>query len=82
MEITWYGHSCFRLSERNVVIVTDPYTESANGEGYIRPRIRADVVTISHDHPGHNSRVGFRGGPRCRTGAPIALWVGCPRAKP
>ena len=61
MEITWYGHSCFRLSERGVAIVTDPFNEEL---GYARPRIRADVVTISHDHPGHNCRVGFRGGPR------------------
>ncbi len=61
MDITWYGHACFRLSERGVVIVTDPPAEAL---GYERPRIRADVVTISHDHPGHNNRVGFRGGPR------------------
>jgi len=61
MEITWYGHSCFRLSERGVVAVTDPPSDDL---GYARPRIRADVVTISHDHPGHNNRVGFRGGPR------------------
>jgi L-ascorbate metabolism protein UlaG (beta-lactamase superfamily) len=61
MEITWYGHSCFRLAERGVAIVTDPYSDSL---GYARPRIRADVVTISHDHPGHNQRIGFRGGPR------------------
>ena len=61
MEITWYGHACFRLSERGVVIVTDPFGDSL---GYHRPRIRADVVTISHDHPGHNNRIGFRGGPR------------------
>jgi L-ascorbate metabolism protein UlaG (beta-lactamase superfamily) len=61
MEITWYGHSCFRLSERGVAIVTDPFNEEL---GYVRPRIRADVVTISHDHPGHNCRVGFRGRPR------------------
>jgi L-ascorbate metabolism protein UlaG (beta-lactamase superfamily) len=61
MDITWYGHSCFRLSERGVTIVTDPPGEHLN---YERPRIRADVVTISHDHPGHNYRVGFRGGPR------------------
>jgi L-ascorbate metabolism protein UlaG (beta-lactamase superfamily) len=61
MEITWYGHSCFRLSERGVAMVTDPFNEEL---GYVRPRIRADVVTISHDHPGHNCRVGFRGGPR------------------
>jgi L-ascorbate metabolism protein UlaG (beta-lactamase superfamily) len=61
MEITWYGHACFRLSERGVVIVTDPFGEHL---AYARPRIRADVVTISHDHPGHNNRIGFRGGPR------------------
>lgn len=61
MEITWYGHACFRLSERGVVVVTDPFGDSV---GYNRPRTRADVVTISHDHPGHCSRTGFRGGPR------------------
>jgi L-ascorbate metabolism protein UlaG (beta-lactamase superfamily) len=61
MEITWYGHSCFRLSDRGVTIVTDPPGDDL---GYERPRIRADVVTISHDHPGHNNRIGFRGGPR------------------
>jgi L-ascorbate metabolism protein UlaG (beta-lactamase superfamily) len=60
MDITWYGHSCFRLSERGVTIVCDPPSDDM---GYERPRIRADVVTISHDHPGHNSRIGFRGGP-------------------
>jgi L-ascorbate metabolism protein UlaG (beta-lactamase superfamily) len=61
MDITWYGHSCFRLSERGTTIVADPPSDDL---GYDRPRIRADVVTISHDHPGHNNRVGFRGGPR------------------
>jgi L-ascorbate metabolism protein UlaG (beta-lactamase superfamily) len=61
MEITWYGHACFRLSERNVVVVTDPFGEDL---GYTRPRVRADVVTISHDHAGHDNRIGFRGGPR------------------
>jgi L-ascorbate metabolism protein UlaG (beta-lactamase superfamily) len=61
MDITWFGHSCFRLSERGVTIVTDPPSDDM---GYSRPRIRADVVTISHDHPGHNNRIGFRGGPR------------------
>jgi L-ascorbate metabolism protein UlaG (beta-lactamase superfamily) len=61
MDITWYGHSCFRLSDRGVTIVTDPPSDDM---GFARPRIRADVVTISHDHPGHNNRIGFRGGPR------------------
>jgi L-ascorbate metabolism protein UlaG (beta-lactamase superfamily) len=61
MDITWFGHSCFRLSDRGVTIVTDPPDDEM---GYDRPRIRADVVTISHEHPGHNNRIGFRGGPK------------------
>jgi L-ascorbate metabolism protein UlaG (beta-lactamase superfamily) len=61
MDITWYGHACFRLGERGAVVVTDPFGDHL---GYTRPRIRADVVTISHDHAGHNNRVGFRGGPK------------------
>jgi len=61
MDITWYGHACFRLNERNIVAVTDPFGED---QGFVRPRIRADLVTISHDHAGHDNRIGFRGGPR------------------
>jgi len=53
MEITWYGHSCFRLMERGVAsIVTDPFDESL---GYPLPNLRADIVTVSHDAPGHNA---------------------------
>jgi L-ascorbate metabolism protein UlaG (beta-lactamase superfamily) len=50
MDIDWYGHSCFRLREAGVTIVTDPYDKSV---GYTLPRLRADIVTISHDSPGH-----------------------------
>ena len=53
MEITWFGHSCFRLTERNVaVVVTDPFDKSI---GFSIPRLDADIVTISHDAPGHNN---------------------------
>jgi L-ascorbate metabolism protein UlaG (beta-lactamase superfamily) len=61
MELTWYGHSCFRLSDRGTTIVADPPSDDLS---YDRPRIRADAVTISHEHAGHNNRIGFRGGPR------------------
>ncbi len=52
MELTWYGLSCFRLTERkHATVVTDPY----NGKhGLATPKLKADVVTISHDAPGHN----------------------------
>jgi len=51
LEITWYGHSCFRITERSqVTIVTDPYSDEI---GLPAPRLKADIVTISHHEPGH-----------------------------
>jgi L-ascorbate metabolism protein UlaG (beta-lactamase superfamily) len=61
VEITWYGHACFRIRESGVTIVTDPYSKEI---GLAMPRIRADVLTISHAHEGHNCTTGFRGSPR------------------
>lgn len=53
MDITWYGHSCFRIAERNhATIVTDPYDPSAIG--YSSLKLKTDIVTVSHDTPGHN----------------------------
>lgn len=52
MEITWYGHSCFRITERNLAtVVTDPF--DADLIGYSPLKLKADVVTSSHDSPGH-----------------------------
>ena len=53
MDITWYGHSCFRITERGEIsVVTDPYDESI---GLPMPRLKGDIVPISHDAPGHNN---------------------------
>lgn len=53
MEIGWHGYSCFRLTERNSAsIVTDPFDKSI---GLTAPRLKADVVTISHEAPGHSN---------------------------
>src|SRR5574339_416161 len=53
MEITWYGHSCFRLTERNyATVVTDPYDNKSIG--YDSLRLKSDIVTVSHEAPGHN----------------------------
>ena len=54
MEITWYGHSCFRLTERNMAtVVTDPFDNKAIG--YEALKLKSDIVTVSHDAPGHNN---------------------------
>ena len=58
MEITWYGQSCFRLRDRLATVITDPY---GKGIGYTLPRVRADIVTVSHDHPDHNYVKGIKG---------------------
>ena len=51
MELTWLGHSCFRLRGKDATLITDPPAPST---GYSLGRPTADIVTISHDHPGHN----------------------------
>ena len=54
MEITWYGHSCFRLTERSMAtVVTDPF--DSKSIGYSPLKLKADIVTVSHDAPGHNN---------------------------
>lgn len=60
MDITWYGHACFRLRGREGTVVTDPFDKSV---GYSLPRITANIVTISHDHPGHNNARAVKGNP-------------------
>jgi L-ascorbate metabolism protein UlaG (beta-lactamase superfamily) len=53
MEITWYGHACFRLTERGLVaVVTDPFDNRQ--VGYEPLKLKADIVTVSNDTPGHN----------------------------
>ncbi|HJW91763.1 MAG TPA: MBL fold metallo-hydrolase [Anaerolineales bacterium] len=53
MEITWHGLSCFRISERGLAsVVTDPYDHDTTGLDSLK--IKADIVTVSHDAPGHN----------------------------
>lgn len=51
MELTWLGHSCFRLRGKEATLVTDPPAPST---GYSIGRPSADIITISHDHPGHS----------------------------
>jgi L-ascorbate metabolism protein UlaG (beta-lactamase superfamily) len=66
VDITWYGHSCFRISERNrVTVVTDPFSDTL---GLAVPKLKAEVVTISHDEPGHNNLEMIKGEPYVLSG--------------
>ena len=60
MDITWHGHSCFRINERGMAaVVTDPYDPEV--VGYDPGKLRAEVVTVSCDKPAHNYIKGIKG---------------------
>lgn len=60
MEIFWYGHSCFRISERGLAtVVVDPFDSKA--VGYFPLKLKADIIAISHEAPGHSYINGAKG---------------------
>ena len=67
MEITWYGHSCFRLTERSMAtVVIDPFDSKTIG--YSPLKLKADIVAVSHDAPGHNNVEAVKGTSHVITG--------------
>ncbi|MGA8849045.1 MAG: MBL fold metallo-hydrolase [Dehalococcoidia bacterium] len=61
MEITWLGHSCFLIRGKEKTILTDP---SHPDLGYRMGEPKADVVTLSHFHPGHSYIEGVANDPK------------------
>jgi len=60
MEIIWFGHSCFRITERNLAtVVTDPYDHRAVGCSQLK--LKADIVTVSNATPGHDFLSAIKG---------------------
>ncbi len=58
MDIFYLGHSCFRLKGSHASVVTDPYSP---GLKELPPKLSADIVTVSHAHPGHAYSQGVGG---------------------
>ena len=52
MNISWYGQSCFKLQNKDVILITDPFDKKT---GLKPPFGAADIVTVSHDHYDHNN---------------------------
>lgn len=52
MDITFLGHSSFRLKGKTASLVTDPFDSKVVGFSF--PKVSADIVTISHNHDDHN----------------------------
>ncbi len=61
MEIKWLGHSCFLIKGKERTIITDPYHPSL---GYSLGEPKADIVTLSHFHPGHSYIEGVANNPK------------------
>lgn len=61
MEIKYLGHSCFRIKGKNTTVITDPFSPDT---GLTLGKQTADIVTVSHQHPGHNFTEGIGGTPR------------------
>jgi len=65
MDISWLGHSCFRIKGKHATVITDPYSPEL---GYSLGKPAARIVTVSHQHPGHSYTQGIGGRPRVLAG--------------
>lgn len=55
MEITYLGHSSFKLkSGDGMVLITDPFSPEYVGLPFVKDV--ADILTVSHDHEDHNQK--------------------------
>lgn len=61
MDITWLGHSCFLIKGKEKTIITDPCHPDL---GYRLGEPAADIVTLSHFHPGHSYIEGVANEPK------------------
>ena len=61
MDISWLGHSCFRIKGTQATVITDPYSPDL---GYSLGKPTARIVTVSHEHPGHSYVQGVGGDPK------------------
>ncbi|EKE00397.1 MAG: Zn-dependent hydrolase of the beta-lactamase fold-like protein, partial [uncultured bacterium] len=59
MEITYIGHSCFKIKGKENTVVIDPYDPS--DVGYKLPKLEGDIVLISHSHKDHSNKEGVYG---------------------
>lgn len=58
MDITWHGHANFTIKGSDAIVAIDPFDKSI---GLKRPKQKADVLLISHDHPDHNDTAAVTG---------------------
>lgn len=52
MTITWFGHSCFKIEAKEGSVLIDPFGKEV---GLRSPRIKDNLVLVTHDHFDHNN---------------------------
>ncbi len=52
MTITWFGQSCFRVETKEGSFLFDPFSKDL---GLKPPRVKDDLVLITHEHYDHNN---------------------------
>lgn len=60
MEIKYLGHASFLIKTKSADLVIDPFGPSS---GLKFPKIKADIVLVSHNHDDHNYVKGIEGDP-------------------
>jgi L-ascorbate metabolism protein UlaG (beta-lactamase superfamily) len=74
MNISWYGHSCFKVTTKGKETFQNSGNQSARKDasltlvldpfdksvGLTPPRFKADIVFVSHNHPDHNYTEPFK----------------------
>lgn len=60
MQISYLGHSCFKIQNNETTLIVDPYNDNI---GLKMPKISADIVLSTHHHPDHNNFEAIRGNP-------------------
>ncbi len=56
MIIKWFGQACIQIKTENKIVVIDPFKNI----GLRVPRLRADIVLVTHDHLDHNNLAAVR----------------------
>ena len=52
MDISYLGHSAFKIKGKTATIITDPFDSGMVGLKF--PKSDADIVTVSHNHDDHS----------------------------
>ena len=58
MVLTWLGHSCFRLEGKDVSLLIDPFSKEI---GLRAPRIKDNLILVTHKHYDHANLEGLEG---------------------